>query len=406
MIRSQRFLLQPTQVQAEYLRRAAGLNRFVYNWGLAICKRYYRWFGKRKGYKRPTNYTLHKRWVKAKCRRFGWANDVSKHVAEAALDSLELAFQAFFGKNGRYPQLKTKRRSPASFSAGRYQANRQNMLAFSGCRICLPKIGKVRCSRPPRWPGAKPLVARVKEQAGRWWLTVQYDLPDPTPQPRTEPVAGLDLGCTTFATISSGGTIEEVAPPKPYAKAKRKLRRLQRVLSRRQKGSKRRRKAVLRVAKAHKRVADIRTDFLHQLSRRVVKKHGTVVLEDLSVKGMARGMLAGTIADLGFGEFRRQCEYKATEESAHVVVAPRFYPSSKTCSGCGAVKADLSLKERTYRCDACGLSIGRDINAARNLEALGRGTPEVTPVETGGSSVTARKPRCRSRKRECQRETT
>jgi putative transposase len=178
--------------------------------------------------------------------------------------------------------------------------------------------------------------------------------------------------------------VEELAPPKPYAKAKRKLQRIQRRLSASVKGSNRSKRKRLQLAKAHERIANIRGDFLHGFTSKLVNRFGVVVLEDLSVKGMAGGMLAGTIQDLGFAEFRRQVEYKAEAAGTKVVIADRFYPSSKTCSHCGAIREKLELSERVFHCE-CGFVAGRDENAAINLEKLGQSMPEVTRGETGGS---------------------
>jgi putative transposase len=158
------------------------------------------------------------------------------------------------------------------------------------------------------------------------------------------------------------------------------------MVSRRAKGSKRRALAKLRLAKAHERVANLRANQLHQLSSQLVKRYGVIVLEDLNVKGLAGGMLAGTIADLGFAEFRRQVEYKSEAAGTNVIFADRFFPSSKSCSRCGEIKDDLALSDRTFRCGGCGLEVGRDHNAGINLEKLGQSMPEATRGETGGSS--------------------
>jgi putative transposase len=392
MFRSQKLLLKPTKEQELLFRGSAGLSRFAWNWAVAMCRRHFELFGRgpdgirRKGYKRPSAFTLGKFWNKVKDRRFPWVREYSKLIAEASFRRADLAYKAAFAalkRTGRWNPPRFHRKGVKdSFQVG--PTGRGDLVRF-GPRYRIPRIGFVKCVTPIRWPDAQQVNARIKLVAGRWWLFIAYELPDPKPLANRRPTCGVDLGCTTFATVASKGVItEELAPPKPYAKAKRKLRRLQRRLCRRQKGSKRKAKARLAVAKAHKRVADIRDNFIHQLTARLVKTYGTIVLEDLSVAGMARGFLSGTIHDMGFAEFRRQVEYKAEAAGTTVVFADRWFPSSKTCHKCGFVRIELDLSERVLWC-RCGEIIDRDHNAALNLEKLARGSGEVTPVEIGGS---------------------
>ncbi|HEX9338549.1 MAG TPA: RNA-guided endonuclease TnpB family protein, partial [Pseudonocardiaceae bacterium] len=198
---------------------------------------------------------------------------------------------------------------------------------------------------------------------------------DPAPT-RSDIAVGVDLGVRSLAVLSTG---EIVANPKHLEIALRELRRLQRQASRRQ-GPDRRtktapsgrwRKTQARIARLHTAVANARRDGLHKLSTRLVRTFGAVVVEDLNVAGMTRNRrLARHIAGVGMAELRRQIEYKAQWASVHVHVANRWYPSSKMCSACGAVKAKLRLSERTFRCDQCDLVLDRDLNAARNLVAL------------------------------------
>jgi putative transposase len=193
-------------------------------------------------------------------------------------------------------------------------------------------------------------------------------------------VVGLDLGVLALATLSTG---ERVAGPRPLRASLRRLRRAQRVVSRRRKGSARRRRAIRRLARIHARVANLRRHHLDALSTRLAKSHGTVVVEDLNVRGMSRSArgtveepgrnvkakagLNRSLADQSFGELRRRLQYKCRWYGSHLVVAPRFFPSSKRCSDCGVVCAELRLEVRVFHCAACGLRLDRDHNAARNL---------------------------------------
>ena len=206
-------------------------------------------------------------------------------------------------------------------------------------------------------------------------LSVEITRDDPTPT-RPDTAVGVDLGVKSLAVLSTG---EVIANPRHLDVALRELRRLQRQAARRvgpdkrtrRQPSARWRKTQARVARLHTAVANARRDGLHKLSTRLVRTFGTVVVEDLNVAGMTKNRrLARHIAGVGMAELRRQIEYKAAWSGVHVHVADRWYPSSKTCSACGVVKAKLRLSDRVYTCDQCGFTLDRDLNAARDLAAL------------------------------------
>jgi putative transposase len=186
------------------------------------------------------------------------------------------------------------------------------------------------------------------------------------------PVVGVDLGILALATFSDGTRIEN---PHALKKDLRKIKRLQRVVSRRQKGSANREKAVRQLARTHLRVANVRKNALHQVTSQLAKTKSAVVLEDLNVSGMVQNhTLAQAILDVGFSEFRRQMIYKGQWYGCQVILADRFYPSSKRCSQCGHIQATLELGTRVYICEHCGLMIDRDLNAAINLQQLTTGS--------------------------------
>ena len=194
----------------------------------------------------------------------------------------------------------------------------------------------------------------------------------PTRQTSYRPVVGVDLGILALATISDATRIEN---PHALKRDLGKIKRLQRVVSRRKKGSANREKAVRQLARAHLRVANVRKDALHQVTSRLARTKSAVVLEDLHVSGMVKNHhLAQAIEDVGFYEFRRQMVYKGQWYGCQVLLANRFYPSSKRCSQCGHIQATLDLGTRVYICDYCGLIIDRDLNAALNLEQLATGS--------------------------------
>jgi putative transposase len=211
------------------------------------------------------------------------------------------------------------------------------------------------------------LSATVSEQAGHWYVSLQVEEEQAVPE-NTGPVVGIDLGIKRLATLSDGTVI---ANPRHLKRRLKQLKRLQRVVSRCKKGSKNRTKAVRKLAKLHRKIKHQRSTTLHQVTARLAKTKSVLVIEDLNVSGMLKNHhLAQAIGDLGFAEFMRQLLYKASWYGSRVLLADRWEPSSKRCSGCGWLDADLTLADRTFYCEQCGLVLDRDLNAAINLQQL------------------------------------
>jgi putative transposase len=214
----------------------------------------------------------------------------------------------------------------------------------------------------------------VSRTAHRWHVsfTVEVDRAIPARHARPGSLIGVDLGVTTLLTgVDESGTVIEIEGPKPLKAGLRKLRRLGRAHCRRQRGSANRAKAAARLARHHARVANLRADALHKATSALAARYATVVVEDLNVTGMlANRRLARAVADQGFSTARRMLNYKSGWAGGRLIVADRWYPSSKICSGCGRRKPSLTLAERIFSCEACGLSVGRDVNAAINLRDL------------------------------------
>src|SRR5713226_5870015 len=235
--------------------------------------------------------------------------------------------------------------------------------------VHLPRLGKLRLKETTEKLRGRILGASVSREADCWFVCLRVEVHRPEAQFRTGAAVGIDLGLLSFAVISDEE--QPVQGPKALERGLCKQRRLARCQSRRQKGSHNRKKSARRLARHHRRVANIRRDFLHKLSTRLAKTKPVLVIESLNVGGMlGQRSLARKIADSGWGEFRRQLEYKARWYGCRLRRAPLFFPSSKTCSGCRAVKSELALSERVYSCQACGLSLDRDRNAALNLARL------------------------------------
>ncbi len=364
----------------------AGAARYAYNWGLARKMAAYA-----AGEKMPAAIDLHRELNALKRSDLGGMYEVSKCAPPEALRNLDHAYAHFFrrvrlkkaGKlSGRvgFPKFKSKKRGPGGFRlTGRIHVFEKH--------VQLPRLGVLRLKEASYLPTEKVkiLSATVTEGAGRWFVSVQVEMAVPDPTPSDQPIVGGDLGIKALATVSDGETFEN---PNALQRHLAKVKRLQRTVSRRQQGSRNRRKAARRLARAHRRVANIRRDALHKATTRLAKTKSVIGIEDLHVNGMLQNpRLARAIADVGMGEFRRQLEYKAAWYGCRLVVADRFFPSSKTCSRSGHVKDSLDLNERTFVCDACGFTCDRDLNAALNLEAYARTTVSSTGSDACGEGV-------------------
>ncbi|MFF4815583.1 RNA-guided endonuclease InsQ/TnpB family protein [Kitasatospora sp. NPDC001309] len=263
----------------------------------------------------------------------------------------------------------------------RYDADRAKPLDSNTVR--LPAIGDVTTCEDMSWltsrmatGEARILGATVREQAGRWWVSLQIEVDRDGVNKRRQvshdaPACGIDLGSKTFAVIrDSDGTRREIDAPKPLKAALRALRKANRKLSKSKEGSKNRGKAHRRVSRIHLRVADRRKDFLHKTTTELTRTKSAIAVETLHVKGMVKNRrLSRAISDAGFGEFVRQLEYKADWYGSRIWTADRCFPSSKTCGDCKRINQGLVLSDRVWVCPGCGVHHDRDDNAAGNLLA-------------------------------------
>ena len=357
--RSHVIQLKPNNEQATYFEKACGCQRFVYNWGLAT------WNTEYEAGNKPTGRCLKKQFNAIKHTEYPWIAEVTKCVVDTAFENLNTAFRNFFRtKNWKtYPKFH-KKGVKDSFTVD------NTKFVVDGKKIRIPKLGWVRMTEELRFDG-KLMSATVKKRAGKWFVAIAVETADAS-KSRASGAVGIDLGVKTLATLSDGTVFEN---PKTYYKYDKQLRRAQKSLSRKKKGSKNRAKAKLKLSKIHYRINCVVDDYIHKMTRHVANGYHTVVLEDLNVKGMLRNRhLSKAVSRSNFHKIRQFLQYKCGD----VRLIDRFYPSSKTCSSCGRVK-DMPLHLRTYDCE-CGLSLCRDLNAARNI--LGQGLPNVKPVET------------------------
>lgn len=363
--RACRYELDPNNQQRTGFYRHAGVARFAYNWGLEQRNRLYR---ERQENERFTSaIEQHRELNKLKKTEFPWMYDVSKCAPQEALRDLHQAFKNFFRrlKNGDkkagFPKFKKK--------GVRDSFRLTGAIKFIGWAIQLPRLGRIRLKeKRESYHNGRILSATVSRTADRWFVSVTVKEEIDDPQPNDGPAIGVDLGIKSLAVTSEK---EVFVNPKALNSRLRKLKRLSRQLSRKKNGSKNREKAKRQLARCHLKIHNIRQDTHHKLTTQLTKNHSRIVIEDLNVSGMMKNhRLARSIADVSFGELRRQLEYKSLWYGSELVIAPRFYPSSKRCSRCGHVKAEQSLSERTYICEECGLVIDRDQNAANNLLAV------------------------------------
>lgn len=368
ILRAYKTELDLNNVQRTACARHAGAARYAYNWGLARKKEAFATGGKT-----PSAIDLHRELNALKKTELAWMYEVSKCAPQESLRDLDKAFANFFRrvqekKAGKkvavgFPRFKSKKSGLGSFRL-------TGAIHVFEKSIQLPRLGRLRLKECGYLPvcDAHILNATVSEKAGRWFVSVQVEMEAPEPEREEKPVAGVDLGINRMAQVSDGVMFEN---PRALKGALTKLKRMQRVVSRRQKGSANRKKAVRQLARAHYRVANIRKDALHKATTLLTRTKSAIVLENLNVSGMLKNHhLAQAIADVGMYEFRRQLVYKGAWYGCEVLLADRFYPSTKRCSRCGQIKPAMSLGEREYQCECCGFVLDRDLNAAINLEQL------------------------------------
>ena len=397
MRRGIKVALDPTPRQARLLASNAGAARFVFNLGLMHVKSQLNGLTSCEG-KGKADWSmpaLRRWWNEWKQELAPWWRENSKEAYTSGLQSLANAFANYFawrdGERGGdrmgWPKLRRKHRTTPKFA---YTTGSFGVADPYGLK--LPRIGRVHCMENvgKLTGGIQPSRMTISRHNGRWYASLLVEVPDPQPSTNLEGHVGVDLGVKRIATLSDGTTVEN---PHTLKASMRRQRRIQRKLNRRKQGSKRWVEAKHGLQEVAAQVARQRRDRMDKLTTMLATTYQDISIEDLNVKGMtkrpkakenpdnpgqylpngrkAKAGLNREILDAGFGMFRRRLEYMCALSGARLHIINRWYPSSKTCSNCGAVKAKLSLKERVYVCDQCGLVIDRDLNAAINLDVAG-----------------------------------
>ena len=385
MIKTIRVMLLPNNKQKTKLFQYANTARFAYNWALSREQENYK-----NGGKFISDGDLSKEFTQLKkTEEYAWLNEIDCDVPKQAIKDACEAYKRFFKGYSEFPQFKSKKRSMPKF----YQDNVKIKFTDTHVRLVLvagkgkamtkrsQTFCKVKLAEHGRIPiDCKYMNPRIKYDGINWWITVGIEYEDSTAIPLNEGI-GIDLGIKDLAICSNDYTYQNINKTKTVKKIEKKKRRLQRSISRKYEKNKKggsycktsniikREKELL---KLNHRLTNIRQNYLHQITSEIIKREPSFIcMEDLNVKGMMKNRhLSKAVQQQEFYEFRRQIEYKSAWNNIPVIIADRFYPSSKLCSCCGNIKKDLKLSDRIYKCE-CGNVIDRDYQAALNLKRYG-----------------------------------
>ena len=383
MIKSLKVRLNPNNKQLTKLFQYANCARFAYNWAISREQENYKQRGKF-----LSDCELRKEFTQLKkLPEYKWLNEVSNDVTKQAIKDACNAYKRFFKGQCKHPKFKSRRRSTPSF----YQDNINN-IQFSDTHV---KVGKFSMSRKRNkqklnWiklcekgripTNCKYTNPRFTYDGLYWYVSVGIEVEDNTTLPSNEGI-GIDLGIKDLAVCSDGNTYKNINKTQKIKKLEKRKRRLQRSISRRYEKNKKgvsycktsniikREKELLKLVK---RLTNIRQNYLHQITSEIVKrKPSFICMEDLNVSGMMKNKhLSKAVQQQKFYEFRRQIKYKSEWNNIAVIIADRFFPSSKLCSCCGNIKKDLKLSGRIYKCE-CGNVMDRDFQASLNLKIYG-----------------------------------
>ena len=388
MVLTHKIALDPTEKQKQYFARATGCDRFC--WNLAVA-----WFRDMHACGlQPTARGFRFEFNLEKDAKYPWMAELHRDAKTDAPFRVERAWKRFF-----------EAREQGDLSVGQPKFHKKGWrdsfavvacgeLPLQGKHIRLPRIGWIKMREPLCFAGKIVGNVTVSKQADRWFASILVEVGELKRQRSGEGIAGADWGIVHALTITrevdGEQAVEVIDAPKPLARNLKRLKRVSRKLSRRQRGSQNRKKQQKRLARLHRRIANIRTDFWHKVTTNLCRENQAIAVEELNVTGMLRNRgLARAVSDVGHSAFAQQIRYKARLYNTRLVIADRWYPSSKTCSKCGRVGED-PYRGRAFHCDWCGHEQDRDENASQNLLALAK-IPEVlgefTPAESGASKL-------------------
>ena len=371
MILAKKVRLYPTEVQEQKLWQSVGTARFIYNWTIARQEENYK-----NGGKFIPDNDLRKEITQLKKTDLQWLSEVSNNVAKQAVKDACDSYKRFFKGLADKPRFKSRRKSKPSFY------NDNCSLKVKDKSVLIEKVGWINI-KPYSIPlGVKYSNPRISFDGKYWYISVGVER-ELSKVKLTDESIGIDVGVKDLAICSNGMTFKNINKTKEVKRLKKVLKRKQRKVSRKyeinkiKKGGENRcqfkkTNNIIKLEKEirllHRRLTNIRSNHIHQATNKIVKtKPSRVVMETLNIKGMMKNRhLSKAIAEQCLYEFKRQIQYKCKKYGIEFVEADKWFPSSKTCSYCGAIKKDLKLKDRVYQC-SCGLKIDRDLNASINL---------------------------------------
>lgn len=355
MIIATKVRIYPNSKQEEKLAKAFGCARWYWNNSLAEIQTIYKETGKGLG-----QYALNARLPNLK-KEFEWLSNAHSQVLQSVSLNLSRAFINFFERRSAYPNFKSKH----SKQSIQYP---QDVKIVDGRKLYLPKIGHIKSVLHREIIGKIKTVTISKTPSGKYFASILSENELTKPDISFDgKILGIDVGLTHLAITSDGSKFDN---PRHLKKAEKNLKRKQQKLSRKVKGSNSRNKARLIVAKVHEKIANTRKDYLHKVSKRLVEESQVIAVEDLHIKGMLKNHnLAKAISDIGWGMLTTMLKYKSERARKGYIEINRWFPSSKSCSCCGNVvkSKSLPLNVRAWKCDKCGVTHDRDINAAKNI---------------------------------------
>lgn len=382
MIKSIKVRLNPNNKQLTKLFQYAGCARFAYNWAIAREQENYS-----QGNKFLSDNELRKEFTQLKKQpEYQWLNEVSNDVTKQAIKDACNAYKRFFKGQCKYPKFKSKKHSTPSFYqdsvAIRFTSTHVKVQGFAiNKKQNKQKLNWIRLCEKGKIPmDCKYMNPRFTYDGLYWYMSVGIKTDDNIVLLSNDGV-GIDLGIKDLAICSDGNTYKNINKTQKIGKIEKRKRRLQRSISRKYEKNKKGSsycktnniiKSEKQLLKMYRRLTNIRQNYLHQTTTEIIKREPSFIcIEDLNVSGMMKNRhLAKAVQQQKFYEFRRQIEYKAEWSNIPVVIADRFFPSSKLCSCCGNIKKDLKLSDRIYKCE-CGNVIDRDYQAALNLKRYG-----------------------------------
>ena len=382
MIKAIKIMLIPNKAQQTKMFQYADASRFAYNWALAKEKESYE-----KGCKFIKDTELRKEFTKLRNSvGYKWLLTISNNVTKQAIKDACLAYKKFFKGQQRYPKFKSKKKSKPKFYQDnvniRFSNTHVKFEGFSSSKKAnKQKLNWVRLAEHGRIPvNAKYMNPRISFDGLNWWISVCVEFPDCKSELNNNGI-GIDLGVKDLAICSDTNKYKNINKSQTVKKLEKRKRRLQRSISRKYEKNKKKGeyckthnivKSEKLLLKVNHRLTNIRNNYLNQTTSEIVnRKPRFICIEDLNVSGMMKNRhLSKAIQNQGLFKFRKQLEYKCKERGIQLIVADRFYPSSKICCCCGNVKKNLKLSDRIYRCE-CGNVIDRDFQASINLKAYG-----------------------------------